>query len=359
MNKRLLMYYGGNTPLIDCKDLDLPHWIPKVNLPFVQSINRVNHTIGDMVNPFKSVIATETIEEIKMLPSNNLSYEDQSHNRAIQIKEKTKDSKLFLMYSGGIDSTTALVSILNTWSKEELERVYILLSYNSIEEFPRMWKLINNNFKGRIINSLTNTDKFIREGYILTGEHGDQIFGSDVIISMVQLYGEDIINSPWQDYMNKFYKVFFYDSSSNIDIFVDKYSMTLPFCPFPIKTCFEFVWWFNFTNKWQPVKYRVFNQKRFTTSKETFKRIIHFFDTPEFQKWSLDNQDLKIKNTLDSYKYTAKEYIVKHTGFEEYLSKPKIGSLQHVGNNFDRLYAIDKDYNEMTREEVKECLNNG
>jgi len=60
MEKRLLLYFGGNKPRD--KALGLPTWIPITKRPFIQSVNRVNHSIGEYINPFKSVIATETID---------------------------------------------------------------------------------------------------------------------------------------------------------------------------------------------------------------------------------------------------------------------------------------------------------
>jgi hypothetical protein len=358
MEKRLLLYFGGNNP--SPKELGLPKWIPTSKLPWVQAVNRVNQQISDQINPFKAVVATETIEDILNIKNVNSSFEDLAFNRANDIRTKTKDSKVYLMYSGGIDSSTALVSMINSWPKEDLERLHILMSYRSIEEFPDMWKDINSIFKGRIINSLTNTDKLLDDGYIITGELGDQVFGSDVIIPLVDLYGEDAINMPWKNNINHFYKRFFGATfRPNVDLFVDMYSMTLSHCPFEIKTCFDFVWWFSFTNKWQLVKYRHLAQKRFSNPQDSFSRIMHFFDTPEFQRWSLDNQDKKIKNTLNTYKYTAKEFIVKYTKHTDYLKKPKVGSLQFIWSNFDKNYAIDVDFNEMNLDDIRGCVNHG
>jgi hypothetical protein len=357
MEKKLLLYFGGNNP--NTKKLILPEWIPTSKIAWIQSVNRVNHKIANEINPFKNVIACETIEDILKIKNNKNSFEDVTFDRALDIKNKTKNSKVYLMYSGGIDSTTALVSMINSWPKEDLKRLHILMSYRSIEEFPDMWKDINKIFKGRIINSLTNTDKFLDDGYIITGELGDQVFGSDVIIPLVDLFGEDAINLPWKNNMNIFYKTFFNSNfKPKVDLFVEKYSMTLPYCPFEIKTCFDFVWWFSFTNKWQMVKYRHLAQKRLNNPKESFEKIIHFFDTPKFQRWSLDNHDKKIKNELSTYKYTAKEFIVKYTKHTDYLNKPKIGSLQFIWSNFDKNYAIDENFNEMSYEEVIGCVNN-
>jgi len=356
MEKKLLIYFGGNNP--KRSKLNLPSWIPKSRLTFVQSINRINSDYSNKLNAFKSVIASETIEEILTLPNNNFSFEDQVHKTALEIKEKTKGSNVYLMYSGGIDSTSALVGIMNTWDEEDLKRVYILMSYRSILEFPEMWSVINQKFKGRIINSLVDTNIFLNEGYIITGELGDQLFGSDIILSLVDYYGEEGIHMPWKDNIKTFYSTIF-SKNFDIDLFINMYSETCEYCPFEIKSCFDFLWWFNFTNKWQLVKYRVLSQSRFDNPKEQVSKIINFFDTPEFQRWSLDNHDLKIQKTLNSYKYTAKEYIVKHTKFVNYLNKPKIGSLQFVWGNFDRCYAFDENLNSMTMEEIIGCINNG
>ena len=358
MEKKLLLYFGGNNP--KPKELSLPSWIPTSKLPWVQAVNRVNLEIADQINPFKSIVASETIEDILKIKNVNSSFEDLAFSRAIDIKNKTYNSKVYLMYSGGIDSTTALVSMINSWPKEDLERLHILMSYRSIEEFPDMWKDINRIFKGRIINSLTNTDKFLDNGYIITGELGDQVFGSDVIIPLVDLYGEQAINLPWKNNINHFYKRFFGSTfRPNVDLFVDMYSTTLDYCPFQIKTCFDFVWWFSFTNKWQLVKYRHLAQKGFSDPKNKFSHIMHFFDTPEFQRWSLDNQDKKIQNTLNTYKYTAKEFIVKYTNHTNYLKKPKVGSLQFIWSNFDKNIAIDTDFNEIGLDDLKGCINHG
>ena len=44
-----------------------------------------------------------------------------------------------------------------------------------------------------------------------------------------------------------------------------------------------------------------------------YGKLVHFFDSTEFQLWSMNNPDKKIKDTLDSYKWIAKDYIYDYT----------------------------------------------
>jgi len=53
------------------------------------------------------------------------------------------------------------------------------------------------------------------------------------------------------------------------------------------------------------------------------------FDTEEFQLWSMNNPDSKIKDTMTSYKWPAKDYIFDYTKDSNYRdTKLKVGSLR-------------------------------
>jgi hypothetical protein len=350
----MMMFYSHAIPL---KRIGLPEWIPPAR-PWIQSINRINVDIANEINPFKYTIATETIEDIiKNEPRNNRSFGEQAEKTALEIKEKTQGHNVYLMYSGGIDSTTALVAMMNTWG-HDLDRLYILMSSRSILEFPEMWHNINMTFKGRIINSIDCFDEFYKSGYIITGEHGDQVFGSDQILAATTIFGETIIHKNWKDYIHHFYNLQF-NKTCNVNKLIDLFSQTTDYCPFKIVTMFDWVWWINFTNKWQLVKYRSLITRSTENLKEKYERVINFYSSPSWQKWSLDNHDQKIKNTMLSYKFPAKEYIVKNTGFIEYLKKPKVGSLQHVSKNFVRPDGLDENFNVLNINQCLEFVNNG
>lgn len=321
--------------------------------PWTQMVSRV---LFDQIDPFHYTSVCEPISDILKMPSNTKTFGEMAEERAHSLK--TLEKPIYIMYSGGIDSSSAVIAFLNTWSPEDLKRVHILASHHSAIEFPELWNVVVEKFKGRIFPSFRHPEYYCGRGYLVTGEHGDQLFGSDVIRAIVDLFGDEGIHKPWQEimpplYLHKFGKNF---GEDNVKIFVERYEQTIGACPFPIRSAFDWIWWFNFTNKWQHVKYRLIAHKPWRDPRESMKKIKHFYDTPEWQRWSFDNHDKKIATTLDSYKLAAKEYIVKNTGFTSYMQKPKVGSLSRIFCSNEIYEAIDTDYQFLTREEVLEYI---
>jgi hypothetical protein len=358
----LVMFYSQKNLL---ENIGLPRWTPPF-WPWVQCVNRSSQKMGNNINAFKYTLKCETVEEIiDWEPQNKLSFEEQIETQALNLKLRTEDKNVYLMYSGGIDSTGALVSMMNTWGKD-IERLHILMSYRSIAEFPDLWPVINKKFKGRIINSIEdNLEQYYSNGYIVTGEHGDQIFGSDQILKANLFFGKQCIHDNYEKYLYPFYTRQFKNlnylqrNGKNLKEFIDLLKWTTEYSPIEIKTLFDWVWWVNFTNKWQLVKYRNFSfSERNDNLSEPYSKFIHFFDTTSWQRWSIDNHHLKIKDNVLTYKYPAKEYIVKKTGLDSYLNKPKVGSLQHVWKNFTKPDGIDENFNKISLDKCLEFLNN-
>ena len=340
----LLLY----TKPFDNNKLELGPWCPPV-YPYTQSVNRVMQGL----DPFNVTMGCETFYQIHQMPTNTKTYEEMAIETAEALKKL--DGKIYIMYSGGVDSTTAVTAFILSWSDEELKRVHILASTQSISEFPEMWDLIVEKFQGRITTSYLHVEKACEDGYVITGEHGDQIFGSDLIKKVVKAYGNEGIHQSWEEKMPAVYDSMFGESVSKK--FIEIYRETTVACPFPIKSCFDWAWWFNFTNKWQHVKYRLLSYKQWENPRDTFPKIHHFFDTPDWQRWSLDNHDKKIQDNILSYKMTAKEFIVKHTGYTNYLKKPKKGSLRMLWSNKGFYDAIDDNLNYISADEAMEFVN--
>ena len=95
--------------------------------------------------------------------------------------------------------------------------------------------------------------------------------------------------------------------------------------PIEVKNVFDLLWWFNFSIKWEYVNRRIFI--RFFDNANLHKNY-SFFNTQDFQKWSLANHSIKHKNTWMTYKQPAKDFIERITGDKEYQrSKLKEASL--------------------------------
>jgi hypothetical protein len=118
--------------------------------------------------------------------------------------------------------------------------------------------------------------------------------------------------------------------------------------PLPITTLFEFVWWINFTLKWQTVYTRMLtftNPQNTSGITETYLRDYYapFYGTEQFQLWSLNNPDKRIKDTWLSYKWPCKEIIYEFTHDAEYrATKMKAGSLGAFMGGQQSYIAVDE-----------------
>lgn len=332
------------------KSLKFKPWCPTI-YPYTQSVNRVTEGL----DPFNYTKLCEPISQIVSMPKNEYSFEEMCLLTADNIN-KTIDKKIYLYYSGGMDSAAALVSLKKVMSKSDLEKLYIVATHHSILEFPEFWNDINSQFKGRIINAYTDMESLTKDGVVLTGQMADHVLGSDNIKRVHKEHGDAGINMPWKEAMYPIYRQQFGGLLAHN--FIDVYGETTKACPFPIVTAFDWVWWYGFTNKWQHAKYKFLGYKPWVNPQESYKNVIHFFDTPLWQRWSLDNHDKKIKDTMNTYKFIIKNFVAEETGYDSYFKKKKRPSLRFLWFNKDFYYGISDDFTSLSKEESLEYLNN-
>lgn len=239
-----------------------------------------------------------------------------------------EDRKVRVLWSGGIDSTVALIAIVKGASAAFLsERLEVLLSVESINEYPLFFRQF---ILGRLNYELISppiTDYFEGEDLIVTGEHGDQLFGSDKLLPFIAngLAGEDFAT------VVPIYLTAKFGHHKNTDRILRYLEPSLAASPVPIVNMADFFWWLNLTIKWQQVTLRL---PVFTFQAEVsalVDRFHHFFRSSEFQEWSIGYHPQRVAPTLTSYKLPAKNYIFAFTQDEEYLRhKAKEPSLKNV-----------------------------
>jgi hypothetical protein len=295
---------------------------------------------GTLTSPLK--ITGPTIPEVG---SFDKTFADVADARGAALWAENK--KLAVFWSGGIDSTTALVALLKTVPDGRLGDLSVHYNLSSIEEYPEFYteyiegewtvphaKLMpevvkpkdrycpDNVFESSTVNEIAKT---LKTSLVITGELGDQIFGSAGFAN-----DPDKINSTIDDFLVA-------EELTGIRDEIDTLSAA---CPIPVNSVTTMMWWWNFALKWSEVRWRSLTAVRDSTD---FDNIRHFFDTDDFQRWSIVNDDLKIKDTIQSYKYTAKDYIYDFAKHDDYRDqKLKIGSL-HV--RWGAPLAIDNDNN--------------
>ena len=314
--------------------------------PLIRVISRLNYKPEGL----RFELASEKIIKIQE-EAGGKSFEQCCFERARQI-ENLPYKKIFLSYSGGIDSTLALVTFLKYWSKESLARLTVLMNLNSIEENPNFFRQFAERINFESIYQNYSARLETDEACLVTGEHGDQLFGSDLVGLAVRKFGDECIHQPFEDNVLPVFDHFISDQKTT-KMFYERIFPIIHEAPFPIKTVHDFLWWYNFSLKWQYVKYRFLADKSWHQPQKTSSHVYHFFDTPSFQKWSLENHDKKIKSTWGSYKFVMKEIIHEFNRDESYLNKNKVASLPLVQGFMEYNNAFDKNFRPLSQEEVK------
>jgi hypothetical protein len=235
-----------------------------------------------------------------------------------------------VLWSGGIDSTTALIAIMKAAEKrDQRHRVHVLLSRESVQEYPRFYlSCINNKYRQLPIKAPI-ADSLDPEVLNVTGELGDQLFGSMILEPYVR---EGIAG---ESYENVLHEVMI-DRLGNeargerlrlyLEPVIDK-------APIPIRTLFDYLWWLNFALKWQHVILRLLAM-RSDSSRQLYQSFHHFFRDPAFQQWSFHNGRARTTPVWERYKETAKQYILSYTGDETYYrykeKEPSLGQVMRA-----------------------------
>ena len=338
------------------------------DLPGVQAWNKIYKMIGthstlvDRCESIQMPYNFKLYEPFKMprdLVDFNKSYEDCCEERTKELVELSRHlgKPITIFYSGGIDSTLVLISFMKYLSKEEFQsRIRVALSMESITENANFfYDYVRPNCN--MINSDNIHNMFDGSTIMVGGEHNDQLFGSDIIGNIYRVYGDfgEMNKTYSREHALKWFKNYMDEPTANIwfDL-LDNHIKTQ--APCEVTTNFHFWWWLNFSFKWQNVFFRMIvriNKDHRSNITHDFVRnyFHHFYSTENFQRWSMLNHDLKIKDSWATYKWESKRLIYEFNRDKVYLDeKVKIGSLvklflqktmpQAVTSNFEFLNTV-------------------
>lgn len=254
--------------------------------------------------------------------------------RAVELAllVQNTDKKLHIFWSGGIDSTLVLMCL-----REVLPATKIVVLYtgDSLTEYPGFFEQhINGTFEtfefsmGTVWKAI---DFACQKGIAVTGEIGDQVFGS-----VLYLNGDsDWLMQPWQNF----------DSGLAAD---DSYQEFVAACPQKINNVAEFLWWVNYSMKYQLVQCRMMLDN---TSSLLNENLFHFFDSKAFNDYAVSTPiEEKIPGyVLEAYKKPLRDVIYRLSNDATYAyTKPKVRSLVPVYGRFSHrkiAAALDTDWN--------------
>jgi hypothetical protein len=362
--------------------------------------------IGTWSNPWETKIVPG-LEMPNYDPSFNYTFSEVSDMRAQDVKkiinETGKDCIVF--YSGGIDSTVTLVSLLKNLNQAELKKIKISLSSDSIIENPYFYKkFIQNKFE--IIDSMSNmySDCINQNGYIcITSDLGDFIYGTELGVKLYpqlhalenklpanikksysHIYNKvsspDTHYSEYKDLLILYFNLGLekgikqletrldyprsLSSRTAVDqqfgeLFYEKLNHNIKTSGIPVHSLHDLFWWSMFNQRyiWGAIRPSL-NYGNESNIKNTFEQgIVNWFGSKEYQLWSLNNNNNGEKicgSTQSSYKWASKKYIYEFDKNEWYLfNKIKMPSMPVIikrnwnkfSENFDTKFGLDTDFN--------------
>lgn len=257
------------------------------------------------------------------LPPNNdidLEFGEVCDSVAHDIWQRAQNRNVALWWSGGIDSTTALVALMRTnprWSQQL--KIYTS-RYATEVEYPWFYQRYLSLSDHQVLHGydLWSPKLFDTNYFLLDGNCGDQLWGSMVLADLSVDYSDH-----WRSLFDLEY--FQGHVRPGYRQCVTEYiSDQVAKFPVPINTIADVFWFMNFTHKWDYIKHKAAIR---SGQPDLINRICCFYDNWDFQRWSMCNPQHRSYSQWKQYKQPAKDYICEYTGDRDYqLNKVKSAS---------------------------------
>ena len=246
-----------------------------------------------------------------------------------------ENKPVYLLYSGGLDSTTMLMAFHHEIQTRRLDpsQLIITTSLDAVGENSWAWQqIVLPHYKLAVTDSVLDSIDMSHNRYV-QGENADQLFGSDQIFSEPHLISQEFDADALRDFICG--RVQNPRSQARLH---HQLSCLAERCPLPLHHMRDFLWWLNFSCKWQCVSLRtlifssVFVQHQ-TISQSSLGAFETFFNTVEFQQLALSGSLRRWGDhvTPYTYKQAARDFILKMGGQREWTQrKVKVGSLYNI-----------------------------
>ena len=206
---------------------------------------------------------------------------------------------IYVMWSGGIDSTYILFALRHFANDKDQVRVYG--TYNSIIESGDLFdRRIKDNFIHHIGVTRQNHLNYELDGIYVSGMCGNQLFGptDDMFATGGKAMFHHTLGTPET----------IYDGLDTIDggllEFLDPIIRN---SPKPIETIADLRWYCIFNLDW----YTAIYEFKTLVSNQKFDRIYGFFDSYEFQEWAINTKEpfTKIKGNSNTHRWQMRQVL--------------------------------------------------
>jgi asparagine synthetase B (glutamine-hydrolysing) len=326
---------------------DVANNINPVTKEFIQMFNpwiSLSDRTGTLNIPGVEIYNNSPIPEMpKIIPSFSSASYRRIDDCVNELKIRNKE-RLVIFYSGGIDSTL-IVSLLIShpnWSTLK-DLVWLAVNEDSQIENPDFFRdIVLPYFGNRLLPSNNYYDIITDTNNVcVTGECADNLFGSLTLKSYMDTTSNfNAIHEPWE--------------TTSLGWLLDKRKLyrdqreqmlydLVNAAPVEIESNHDFLWWLNFAMKWQAVKYRMAMHAPTAKQAEYIAgNVINFFDSVEYQQWSLYTKEPKVGGKWNTYKLPAKTLISDIWNNEKYFKYktkwPSLPTITRYNNAWGFLY---------------------
>lgn len=266
--------------------------------------------------PFhNSVIDALDLQMPAFDPAFGLSYDDVTDMRCLYLRAHKFDRPWIVHWSGGIDSTLILASIIKNLPRSDWQNITVACNRSSVFENPVFFEQwVRPNFglidSGSVIGPGRLTDRSV---YMINGEPHDQICFGSMTYTLLELdrMNLDIWNHPGAmiDYVADYDFRGPRPGFAFAEWFYRKITESIRSSSLPLRTGHQMFWWFHFSWLWAGVKLRLL-QFYPDSSLEIFRdSFIHWFDSPQYQQWAMHQALRDEVFLLPHFKIHAKNYI--------------------------------------------------
>ena len=300
-------------------------------------------------------------------PTFNLTFSDITDLKTQQLLVNKNNKKWLIFWSGGIDSTVPIVSILKILSQADRERVVIACNRHSVYENPHFFfKYIKPNFTLIDSTNLYFTEELLNEYYIIDGELADNLYGNPLKRFLVTNNGSSILKN-WRTDPDELINSLA-NSSKEMDNdkkfaiwFYEKIKENIESVDVPVENYYDFFWWCLFNYAWFDLTFR--NLKRTPSDISSATNCIandtFWYGTNEYQLWAMNNRlGVRYGTNIGERKLASKKYIYEFDHNEYYfkfktktastgrLSIDSVTQFSCLTDDYTKLY-IDRDENKI------------
>lgn len=265
------------------------------------------------------------------------TFEQISDTRYHDLRSQRQDRPWLILWSGGIDSTVILTSILRNARPQDLSNIVVACSASSMIENPRFYTdHILPNFP--ILNSVQlEYNRNLFENYhVITGHPADALYCQyDSVLLQANLRNPGVADLSFRTNLDQLLDVMQNHIGCTKNLSAWWYEKTLENIEsqsIPVETIQDFFWYNSFNFGWSGTLLReikLLRNRHWPDLTAFQKSYVPWYNTKQYQSWSINNNQRGFKYgvTMGQCKVPSKKYIHSFDKNDYYLQfKTKIVS---------------------------------